>query len=155
MAMEPQILIRLSLAIIISAVICSKVSAQVYQWQDEQGVIHFSDKPVSGAEKVRLIELNKQPANDDGTNQIERNRRWFNKYSEQRYRRQAAATEARRKQRRSSSQKGADRCHKLKTKLADVKDKYRAQKRQGISFALAKQQKQKIKLQKNKIKREC
>lgn len=152
--MDIRILTRSGLAIIFT-VISLEAKAQIYQWRDEQGVVHFSDKPVSGAKKVRLIELNKQPANDDGANQLERNRRWFNKYSEQRYQRQTNATTARRVQQRKSSQKGASRCQKLKTKLADVKDKYRAQKRQGISFVLAKQQKQKIKLQQNKIKREC
>ena len=147
--------IALSVLLFCVVILSFSSSAQVYQWQDQHGVVHFSDKPFTGAIKLKLIELNKQGNNEDGADQLERNRKWFSKYSMQRQRREAAAIKKRRKKSSKLALRGAERCQKLKHKLADVRDKYRAQKRRGISFVLAKQQKMKIELQQKKIKREC
>ncbi|MGB5354977.1 MAG: DUF4124 domain-containing protein [Woeseia sp.] len=42
------------------------VSAQVYKWVDEDGVVHYSDQPAPGAERVE-IKQNTQRARPTGT----------------------------------------------------------------------------------------
>lgn len=136
------------------SLVCTPVYAQVYQWEDENGVIHFSDRPTGKAKQVNLIDLNKQADNKDGKKQIKRNKEWFKQRSQQRYKAEVAAAKAGKKKNKAAA-KHARACKKLSNKLADMRDKYRSQKRKGISYKAAQKQKQAIELQRNKIKREC
>ena len=42
--------------LIVAALLALPVAAQVYKWVDEDGVVHYTDRPVEGAEKVDLPE---------------------------------------------------------------------------------------------------
>jgi len=136
------------------SLISTPLYAQVYQWEDENGVIHFSDRPAAKAKQVKLIDLNKQVDNEDGKKQIKRNKNWFKHRSQQRYKAEVAAAKAGKKKNKAAA-KHALACKKLSIKLADMRDKYRSQKRKGISYKAAQKQKLAIELQRKKIKREC
>lgn len=58
---KPVLFVFLMMAICIS-------NAQIYKWTDSQGVVHFSDKPHEGAEKVKIPEAQTYtpPADDAG-----------------------------------------------------------------------------------------
>jgi hypothetical protein len=143
------------LLIILLFVISFSSSAQVYQWQDDSGVTHFGDKPVIGATQLTLIELNKQSANKEGSNQLERNRKWFGKYSKLRAQRELAAASNQRKKYRAATKKIQLHCGKLRSKLASIENKYKAQKRSGITFKLAQQKETQLQLQRERVEREC
>ena len=132
-----------------SCLYSTKVTAQVYQWEDEKGVVHYSDKPISGAKQLKLIEINKQANNSDGLSQIQRNKQWF-----QQQRKSKKPNKAKPRKQASVS-KQQQKCSKLNNKLADLKDKYRAKKRRGIRYSEAANIEMAIELQENKIKREC
>ena len=50
-------LMRIFIAVI-AVLAASAVLAQAYRWVDEDGVVHFSDRPVEGAEQIYLPEQN-------------------------------------------------------------------------------------------------
>jgi len=64
---------------IIAVLAAGVVMAQAYRWVDEDGVVHFSDRPVEGAERIFLPEQNRgtrrvfapppPPAQDDDAEQ--------------------------------------------------------------------------------------
>ncbi|HBD7470011.1 TPA: DUF4124 domain-containing protein [Legionella pneumophila] len=58
---------KLPLFVFLMMVICLS-SAQIYKWTDSQGVVHFSDKPHQGAEKIKIPEAQTYtpPANETG-----------------------------------------------------------------------------------------
>jgi len=43
---------------ITAVLVASAVMAQAYRWVDEDGVVHFSDRPVEGAEQIYLPQQN-------------------------------------------------------------------------------------------------
>lgn len=45
------------LGVVSLAIVTCAVCAQVYKWTDSQGVIHFSDRPHSGAETIKNIDI--------------------------------------------------------------------------------------------------
>lgn len=44
---------------LIAVLTAGVVMAQAYRWVDEDGVVHFSDRPVEGAERIYLPEQNR------------------------------------------------------------------------------------------------
>ncbi len=46
---------------ILSILAASAVQAQAYKWVDEDGVVHFSDRPQEGAEEVELPRTPRRP----------------------------------------------------------------------------------------------
>ena len=44
--------------LVIGLLVGSAVCAQAYRWVDEDGVVHFSDRPQPGAEQIELPEAN-------------------------------------------------------------------------------------------------
>ncbi len=47
---------------ILSILAASAVQAQAYKWVDEDGVVHFSDRPQEGAEEVELPRTPRRPS---------------------------------------------------------------------------------------------
>ena len=46
---------------VLSIVVASTVMAQAYKWVDENGVVHYSDRPIEGAEIVQLPNARARP----------------------------------------------------------------------------------------------
>jgi hypothetical protein len=45
---------------LLGLMVAAAATADVYRWVDEDGVVHFSDTPVDGAEQVDIAEANRQ-----------------------------------------------------------------------------------------------
>ena len=48
-------MLKQTIIILISTLVAGTVLAQAYRWVDEDGVIHYSDRPHVGAERVQLL----------------------------------------------------------------------------------------------------
>jgi hypothetical protein len=46
---------------LLSTLAASAVLAQAYKWTDEEGIVHYSDRPQEGAEEVELPEAPRRP----------------------------------------------------------------------------------------------
>ncbi len=47
-------MLKQTIIILISTLAAGTVLAQAYKWTDEDGVVHFSDRPQEGAERIQL-----------------------------------------------------------------------------------------------------
>ena len=47
-------MLRRTIIILISTLATGTVLAQAYKWTDEEGVVHYSDRPQEGAEQIQL-----------------------------------------------------------------------------------------------------
>ena len=47
-------MLKHTIIILISTLAAGAVLAQAYKWTDEDGVVHFSDRPQAGAERIQL-----------------------------------------------------------------------------------------------------
>ncbi|KGP63466.1 hypothetical protein EP47_05615 [Legionella norrlandica] len=54
-----------SFVLLMMIICCSH--AQIYKWTDSQGVVHFSDKPHEGAEKVKIPETQTYTPPENGS----------------------------------------------------------------------------------------
>jgi hypothetical protein len=47
--------------VLLGLLACGAALAQAYKWTDEDGVVHYSDRPHPGAERVDLVESTRRP----------------------------------------------------------------------------------------------
>ncbi len=98
--------VRLFILLIITA--ANPVDAKVFKWVDEEGNIHFSDRPTSN--KAKQVKLKKQPKSSPSTApnaaqpQINQ-QRLLNMYQQEREKKKAA-----KKQRKDEAKKLAQKC---------------------------------------------
>jgi hypothetical protein len=74
---------RIALFTLMSLVCAAALSATVYKWVDENGVVHFSDQPHENAEKVQVAapQTYKAPAAARTSSQSRQDQRPSNTYS--------------------------------------------------------------------------
>jgi len=54
-------MLKRTIIILISTLAAGSVLAQAYKWTDEEGVVHYSDRPQEGAEEVVLPDSPRRP----------------------------------------------------------------------------------------------
>ncbi len=54
-------MLKQTIIILISTLAAGTVLAQAYKWTDEDGVVHFSDRPEEGAERIQLSSDGRRP----------------------------------------------------------------------------------------------
>jgi hypothetical protein len=54
-------MLKQTIIILISTLAAGTVLAQAYKWTDEDGVVHFSDRPQEGAERIQLSSDGRRP----------------------------------------------------------------------------------------------
>lgn len=54
-------MLRRTIIALFSTLAAATVLAQAYKWTDEDGVVHYSDRPRAGAERVELAESVRRP----------------------------------------------------------------------------------------------
>jgi hypothetical protein len=54
-------MLKRTIIILISTLAAGSVLAQAYKWTDEEGVVHYSDRPQEGAEEVVLPDAPRRP----------------------------------------------------------------------------------------------
>ena len=105
--------------------------AAVYQWRDENGRVHFSDVPATGAKQVTTIEDKPDKAD------LERHRQIQNKL-EQTVNRQGAerrradsALNYQRSRQKKARQQAKKRCSRAREQLASTRKSWRRKGRKG------------------------
>ncbi len=54
-------MLKRTIIILISTLAAATVLAQAYRWTDENGLVHFSDRPQEGAERIQLSSDGRRP----------------------------------------------------------------------------------------------
>jgi hypothetical protein len=90
--------------------------AEIYKWVDEQGRVHYGDKPHAQAETIR-VEGQGEPAKapPDDTARREHQQRVLKSMQMERERKQAL-----RRQARAAEEEAEQRCAEARQKLADI-----------------------------------
>lgn len=91
-------------------------NAEIYKWVDEQGQVHYGDKPQAQAESIS-VEGQGEPAKapPDDSARRERQQRVLKSMQMERERKQAL-----REQERASAQEAEQRCAEARQRLADI-----------------------------------
>ena len=104
------------LLLIITTSTWQSVQAEIYRWKDENGKIHFSDKPHADATQLNIKP--QKPAGIGSSNkQIKRQKALLNDFQEKREREQEQASQA--KKQRVASERN---CSELKNRLKDYQE---------------------------------
>ena len=126
--------------------------AEVYRWVDENGKVHFSDKPKQGAETVEVDGPQKQSDSVSDQERLKKNAEWF---AEQQQRREQELQQRKQQQAKSNSTKKVSACKGYRNKLADKQNELEVRKRAGLRVATENQLKAQIEVLERKIEREC
>lgn len=129
-------------------------SDAVYRWEDEQGRIHYSDKPTDGAAVVELKEPAKQSDEEADQERLEANRVWFEAQQKRRLAEEKQHAKAAKKS-VSGQQKQQQKCERLRNKLADKTNELKAKKRAGLKVSVESRLELQIDVLRQKVKREC
>ncbi|UYP31650.1 DUF4124 domain-containing protein [Pseudomonas sp. Z8(2022)] len=101
--------------LLIAALLPTLATAEIYRWTDEQGRVHFSERPVAGAETVKVkpqvVERDAQTREREA-----RTQRFYDARREEQQ--QAEATAATRRQERNNE------CRDLRQRLAQIPEGY-------------------------------
>lgn len=101
--------------LLITALLPGLAAAEIYRWTDEQGRVHFGQRPVAGAE---VVEVRPQVVERDAhTREREARSQRFNQAREEE-RQQAAAQAAQRREQR------AGECRELRQRMAQLPEGY-------------------------------
>lgn len=107
---------RLAVALILVGVF-GPGNAEIYKWVDEQGQVHYGDKPQAQAESISVDEGQGEPAKAPAGDSArrERQQRVLKSMQMERERKQAL-----REQERAAAQEAAQRCAEARERLADI-----------------------------------
>lgn len=127
----------LTIAIILYLMLIPKSFAEIYQWEDENGKIHFGDTlPESEVKNQRIIK-EQQPAAlaigsaEDSERQQRQAKSWYKKRLEQSRIEDKKLAKERTKRAERNRVKNQN-CEKYKKKLSDYQQQLKARKRAGI-----------------------
>ncbi len=98
-----------TIIILATTTLSFNLAAEIYTWTDEDGKVHFSDKPIDN-EKVTTI---KPKVNENIANAVTKNSQWQQDYNKNK---QAKAEQAEKDAKQARKNKSY--CNKLKSNLA-------------------------------------
>lgn len=132
-------------------------AASIYHWVDAQGKTHYSDSILeaqAGAQRLDVPGPPLQQHSSESLRRLEKNRRWFQRRSEERrsaelQRAKERATQAR------ANRVFQQRCDKARYKLEDAVQQYDAQRRTWLKPKVKRQLKEKLALYRLAVKRQC
>jgi vacuolar-type H+-ATPase subunit I/STV1 len=105
--------------ILISAIFSQSLFAGVYKWTDENGRVHFSDRPVS--ESSTEVKIKKAPSSDTSNSSSQQR--------QQKMRKMLDAFEEERNEKKEAKQKAKKEREKRKKKCIYAKDRYNSHNR--------------------------
>ena len=113
MTWSARVLLAMGLA---GGVLAGPAAAEVYRWVDEQGKVHFGDRPPATA-PAEALDLDVPPAVDGpDRGRMERQRRFLDVTEEERRREAAARREA-----QAERERRAENCRRARDNLARVR----------------------------------
>ena len=102
--------------LLIAALLPTLATAEIYRWTDEQGRVHFGQRPVAGAEPVQVKP--QVVERDEHTREREaRSQRFYEARREEQQQATAAAA--------SQREARASECRELRTRLAQMPEGFR------------------------------
>lgn len=111
------------------------VKADIYQWKDKNGKVHFSDALPESAESVKKLNEKPEPAIKGGQEDTERNQEqaksWYKERLKQSKKEDKEAEIVERAKKREIK-KQRKKCQQSRKKLEDKKAELKARKRAGI-----------------------
>lgn len=113
-------------------------AAEVYQWRDAQGRVHFGDHPEHGAKDATQIPLNPlhpDPSQREGYEAMQRKIEQV--VTEQKHDRnqQENIAQTRRKRREREQTKAIERCESIRARLSEIRTEWSHKRRKGYKPA--------------------
>lgn len=128
----------------------------VYRWVDENGKVHYSDRPREGgdAETVELDEPQSVSDSEEDRQRKAANAQWFEQRRQEREREEEAESKARAKAYKAN-EKYRRACRNAQDRLANTEKELQARKRAGIKPRVENHMKIRIERYRDEVRQRC
>ncbi len=126
---------------------------EIYRWVDENGKVHFSDKPTKDSDKIEIKPQESLTSGDD-RKRIQANKEWFEKRRAEREEEQRKEEKAQARAHKSGK-KARDACANVRLRLKKKQIELENRKRAGIRVKTENWYKSKIEVLTYEVSQKC